>query len=157
MGGPPVLHFLHKGDQTFKNTAPPFVDYANFDPNSPDGCRRAIYRFIFRTIPDPLLDALDCPDGSGTVPVRATSSTAQQALALLNDKFLLNHAEHMGRRIDDRHKGNIPEQVQAAFQLILQRQSSSHELEQFAGYVTSHGLANACHLLLNTNEFLYLD
>ena len=157
MGGPPVLHFLHKGDQTFKNTAPPFVDYANFDPNSVDGRRRAIYRFIFRTIPDPLLDALDCPDGSGTVPVRATSSTAQQALALLNDKFLLNHAEHMARRIGDRHKGNIPEQVQAAFQLILQRQASSHELEQFAGYVTSHGLANACHLLLNTNEFLYLD
>ena len=63
----------------------------------------------------------------------------------------------MARRIGDRHKGNIPEQVQAAFQLILQRQASSHELEQFAGYVTSHGLANACHLLLNTNEFLYLD
>ena len=157
MGGPPVLHFLHKGDQTFKNTAPPFVDYANFDPNSVDGRRRAIYRFIFRTIPDPLLVALDCPDGSGTVPVRATNSTAQQALALLNDKFLLNHAEHMARRIGDRHKGNIPEQVQAAFQLILQRQASSHELEQFAGYVTSHGLANASHLLLNTNEFLYLD
>ena len=157
MGGPPVLHFLHKDDQTFKNTAPPFVDYANFDPDSVDGRRRAIYRFIFRTIPDPLLDALNCPDGSGTVPVRATSSTAQQALALLNDKFLLHHAEHMAKRIGDRHQGEKTEQVQAAFQLILQREASTRELEQFTGYVASHGLANACHLLLNTNEFLYLD
>lgn len=157
MGGPPVFHFLHKDDQTFKNSAPPFVDYANFDPNSEAGRRRSIYRFIFRTIPDPLFDALGCPDGSGAVPVRATSSTAQQALALLNDKFLLNHAEHMAKRISVHHKGKIPEQVQAAFQLVLQRPASTSDLEQFTGYIASHGLANACHLLLNTNEFLYLD
>jgi hypothetical protein len=157
MGGPPVLHFLHKGDETFKNTAPPFVDYSNFDPNSEAGRRRAIYRFIFRTIPDPLLDALGCPDGSGTVPVRATSSSAQQALALLNDNFLLNHAEHMANQIRDRHRGKRTKQVQEAFSLILQRQASANELEQFVTYVAKHGLANACHLLLNTNEFLYLD
>jgi hypothetical protein len=41
--------------------------------------------------------------------------------------------------------------------LILQRQASANELEQFVTYVASHGLVNACHLLLNTNEFLYLD
>lgn len=157
MGGSPVLHFLHQGDKTFKNTAPPFVDYANFDPNSPEGRRRSIYRFVFRTIPDPLLDALGCPDGSDAVPVRATSSTAQQALALLNDRFLLAHAEHLATRITDRAPKNVSTQCGAAFRLILQRPATKQELSGFVPYAKAHGLANACHLLLNSNEFLFLD
>lgn len=139
------------------NSAPPFVDYANFDPGSTDGHRRAIYRFIFRTVPDPLFDALGCPDGSGTVPVRDSSSTTQQALALLNDHFLLHHAERIAERIRDRHPNAIADQVHTTFQLILQRPASARELPAVVDYVASHGLANLCHLLLNTNEFLFLD
>lgn len=157
MGGPPVLHFLHRGDQTFKNTAPPFVDYANFDPGSAEGRRRTVYRFVFRTIPDPLLDALGCPDGSDAVPVRGTSSTAQQALALLNDRFLLFHAQQLAQKITDQHQKDPSAQSAAAFQLILQRRATNREVAGFAPYVSKHGLANACHLLLNSNEFLYLD
>src|SRR5262249_36839827 len=37
----------------------PKVDYLGFDPDSPGAHRRSIYRFIFRTVPDPLMDALD--------------------------------------------------------------------------------------------------
>lgn len=51
---------------------PAFLDYEHFDPDAPAARRRAIYRFVFRTVPDPFMDALDCPDG-GAATRRAAS------------------------------------------------------------------------------------
>jgi hypothetical protein len=157
IGGPPVMHFLHKGDATFKPGGnPPFVDYANFDQNAPENRRRAIYRFLFRTVPDPFMDALACPDGGGPVPVRASTSTAQQALAMLNDAFLIRQAERIAERIAA-ETAEPNEQIRAAFRLIVQREPTGKERSDFVGYAVRHGLSNASHLLFNSNEFLYLD
>ena len=57
-----------KGTRTLK--------YLAFDPDSPGSHRRSVYRFLFRTVPDPLMDALDCPDGSQFTAVRSSSMTA---------------------------------------------------------------------------------
>ncbi|HUF60845.1 MAG TPA: DUF1553 domain-containing protein, partial [Verrucomicrobiales bacterium] len=157
MGGPPAMHFLHRGDATFNpGGAPPFVDYAGFDQDSAENGRRAVYRFVFRTVPDPLMDALDCPDGGSAIPARPAATTVQQALALLNDAFLIRQSEHIAARLSAEHEPD-ESRVAAAFQLLLQRDPSPDELSQFAEYARNHGLANACHLLFNTNEFVYLD
>src|SRR6185503_13892699 len=42
----------------------PTIDYMSFDVDSAAGRRRSIYRFLFRTLPDPFMDSLDCPEGS---------------------------------------------------------------------------------------------
>ena len=77
---------------------------------------------------------------------------------MLNDAFLIRQCEHLAARIKAEHKEASPrQQVYAAFELILQRVPSDGEGTEMTTYVTQHGLANACHLLLNTNEFLYLD
>ena len=34
----------------------------SFDFDQPEMRRRSIYRFVFRTLPDPFMDSLDCPD-----------------------------------------------------------------------------------------------
>ena len=47
----------------------PVVDYAKFNPGTTAGRRRSVYRFLFRTLPDPFMDALDCPEGSQLAPV----------------------------------------------------------------------------------------
>lgn len=181
MGGPAAVQFVSKGDATFNPGGnPPFVDYANFDPDNPAARRRAVYRFVFRTVPDPLMDALDAPDGGSTVPVRAASTTAVQAFALLNNPFVIRQCGHIADRItamaaasestsaaalsaaataSGNHAENQPEarQAEAAFQLILQRAPDPHERDAFAGYIQHHGLANACQLLINSNEFLLPD
>ena len=55
-------------------------------------------------------------------------------------------------------KTGTPEmQAESAFQLILLRGPHGDERAKFAAYIQSHGLANACQLLLNTSEFLYID
>ena len=58
MGGPSVQQFtLSPGVHVT-----PVVDYTRYDWNSPGSCRRAVYRFVFRTLPDPFYDALDAAD-----------------------------------------------------------------------------------------------
>ncbi|MDB5386311.1 MAG: Protein of unknown function (DUF1553)/Protein of unknown function (DUF1549)/Planctomycete, partial [Planctomycetaceae bacterium] len=136
--------------------SPAFLDYEHFDPDAPENYRRAVYRFVFRTVPDPLLDALDCPDGGAATPVRNASATALQALVFLNNRFLLRQCEHIAARIEK----EVPRPdvlVAGVFRLMLQRAPDQRETQAFTEYVQKHGLANACHVLLNSNEFLYID
>src|SRR6185436_12293444 len=154
-GGPPAIQFVSRGDATFMPGGnPAFLDYEHFDPDSPAARRRAIYRFVFRTVPDPFMDALDCPDGGAATPVRSVSTTAVQAFAMLNNAFLIRQCEHIAARLSA--KGAEP-QAESAFRLILQRGAREQERAKFGAYIERHGLANACQWLLNSNEFLYLD
>ena len=157
MGGPPAVQFIAKGDATFNSGGnPAFLDYDHFDQDTPAANRRAIYRFLFRTVPDPFMDALDCPDGGSFTPSRSVSATAVQAFAMLNNPFLIRQCEHLATAISS--TSTTPEaQSRAAFQRILMRTPSEGEGAKFTIYIQNYGLANACQLLLNTNEFLYLD
>lgn len=157
MGGPSAIQFLERGDATFMSGGnPAYLDYEHFDPDAPAARRRAIYRFLFRTVPDPFMDALDAPDGGTFTPVRSTSSTAQQAFAFLNDRFLIRQCQHLAERIAARCT-SPDAQAEAAFQAVLQRATRVSERTGLAAYIQRHGLANATQLLLNSNEFLYLD
>jgi hypothetical protein len=157
MGGPSAVQFVARGDATFNAGGnPAFLDYENFDPDAPAANRRAIYRFLFRTVPDPLMDALDCPDGGAATPARGVSTTAVQAFAMLNNGFLIRQCEHLAARIAAT-AATAESQAESAFRIVLLRGASERERADFAAYIGRHGLANACQLLLNSNEFLYLD
>ncbi len=94
MGGPSVKQFI----QSPGVHVTPNVDYTKFDVDDPANYRRSVYRFVFRTLPDPFMDALDCPDASQWTPQRNASVTALQALAMLNDKFIVRQSEHVAAR-----------------------------------------------------------
>ena len=158
MGGEAVAQFVHRGKATFNpdGGAPAFLDYDNFAPDAPENRRRAIYRFMFRTVSDPFMDALDAPDGGALTPVRTQSTTALQAFALLNNAFVIRQCEHIAMRC---LKNPAPPEtgVTGAFRLLLQRAPGPGEAAAFSAYVQKHGLANACQLIVNSNEFLHLD
>src|SRR5688500_1090532 len=152
MGGPSARHFtLAPGVHVT-----PLVQYEKFDVDAPAARRRSVYRFIFRTLPDPFYEALDCPDASQFTPVRPASVTALQALALMNDRFTVRYAEHFAGRLESEAKG-LPAQVSRADELTLGRPASDAEVRRLADYAAKHGLANACRVLLNCNEFLFVD
>ena len=66
MGGPSARQFnASKGIHVTPN-----LDYVGFDPDSPANFRRSVYRFVFRTLPDPLMQLMDCPDASQHAPKR---------------------------------------------------------------------------------------
>ena len=96
MGGPSVRHFtLGPGVHVT-----PTVDYATYDWDAPGSGRRSVYRFSFRTLPDPFMDLFDAADASQLTPSRNASITPLQALALLNDPFVIRQAGHFARRLD---------------------------------------------------------
>ncbi len=152
MGGPSVKQFVMSPGIHVT----PKVDYVAFDVDSPASRRRSIYRFLFRTLPDPLMDSLDSPSGDQLAPVRAESVTALQAFSLLNNPFIVRQSEHFAARITGEWK-QADEQVRQAFRLTLHRVPSESELRAFSAHASQHGLANVCRLLLNSNEFLFVD
>jgi hypothetical protein len=152
MGGPSVQQFaLGKPIHVT-----PTVDYAKYDWNSPGSGRRSIYRFIFRSLPDPFMDVLDCADASQLTPARNVSVTALQALAMLNNQFMLKHSEHFAARLKA-DCGRLGTQIRMGFLLALGREPTKAELLEFKAYVEKHGLKNYCRLLLNSNEFMFVN
>ncbi len=150
MGGPAVEQFFFKDDHS------PVYDYARFDPDSPANYRRSIYRFIVRSVPDPFMERFDCPDVSMITAKRSTTITAIQALALLNNPFVLKQSEHLAERVSAMAT-NPADQVVAASRLTLERRPDSRELSDLTAYLSREGLPNLCRLLLNTNEFIFVD
>ncbi|MCX6598167.1 MAG: DUF1553 domain-containing protein [Acidobacteria bacterium] len=150
MGGPAVRMFAFKDDHS------PIYDYARFDPDAPGAHRRSIYRFIVRSVPDPFMERLDCPDPSIQTPKRTTTLTAIQALAMLNNPFMVRMSEHLASRVEAAGSSTT-EQVSAAVRLVLNRPPTASELPLYRTYAEQHGLKNLCRLLLNTNEFLFID
>src|SRR5262249_37244845 len=117
----------------------PVVDYARFDPDSADGRRRSVYRFLFRTLPDPFMDSLDCPEGSQLAPTRGTSVTALQALSMLNNSFIVRQSEHLAASASEATP-NLAERVRIAGERVLGRPPSAEETADFTVYAGRHGL-----------------
>ena len=133
----------------------PTLDYLNFDPADPANLRRSVYRFIFRTVPDPFMEAMDCPDASLLSPQRQESMTALQALAVLNDKFVIRQSERLAERLAI--GASVGERIELLYQWLFARSPSLTELTAVVQYADEHGLANACRFLLNSNEFIFVD
>ena len=152
------MQFVHRDRATFMPASgqPAFVGYDLFDPDQPAGRRRAVYRFVFRTVSDPFLDAFDCPDGGAVMPVRGTSTTPVQALVLWNDPMVIRQCEHLAERIQ-RSATTENGQAAAACRSVLLRLPQPAELDLLVDYLQHHGLTNLCQVLVNTNEFLYVD
>jgi hypothetical protein len=149
-GGPGFELFRFKDDHS------PVYDHSALEKiYDPATYRRTVYRFTVRSVPNPLLDALDCADPNINTPVRNTTLTALQALALLNDPFLVRQSEYFAGRVSA--AGDLPAQVVAAYRLALGRNPRKEECDAIAAYAAKHGMANACRLLFNLNEFVFID
>jgi hypothetical protein len=152
MGGPGDRQF----DMQPGRHVTPILNYQKFDLDTPAGRRRSIYRFLFRTLPDPLMESLDCPAGDQMTPVRTNTVTVQQALAMWNDAFVIRHCEHFAQRLE-KIAPTTPQRVTTAFQFCFSREPSGDELKDFVAYCDKHGLANFCRLLFNSNEFMFVN
>jgi hypothetical protein len=151
MGGPGFELFRFKDDHS------PIYDHTDLEKiHDPTTYRRTVYRFSVRSVPNPFLECLDCADPNLNVPVRNTTLSALQALALLNDPFMLRQADHFADRVR-RSSPDIKQQIEAAYCLALGRPPSSSERTAFASYACRFGLASACRLIFNMNEFVFID
>ena len=153
MGGPSAMQFQFADPN---KEVSPRVDYAAFDPDSPPSFRRSVYRFLFRNLNDPLLDAFDAVDPSLSTPNRHATTTPLQALSLWNNRFVLRQCEHLAARLE-REAGTVEARIDRAFRLLCARAPTNAEAALLTGHARQHGLASACRVLVNSNEFLFVN
>jgi hypothetical protein len=134
----------------------PHYQYHLHDPDDPRCYRRSVYRFLVRSQQQPFMTTLDCADPSMQVDKRNETLSALQALALLNNGFMLSMSRHFAERVEAM-AGDVSGQVAAAFRLALGRAPTADEREALKAYARKHGMANACRVILNLNEFVFVD
>jgi hypothetical protein len=145
-------------------------------------CRRSIYIFAKRSLGVPELELLDTPDNTSSCERRIVSTTGPQALTFLNGRFIREQAGRFAARLVADAGPSAGAQVRRAFELTLGRPPVASEsralLEFLAGQeqeikrelaleqLTSssrprdphhRALESMCLVILNMNEFVYLN
>jgi hypothetical protein len=165
LGGPSFRDFVID-----KPEHSPHYEYHLHDPNDPRSHRRSVYRFLVRSQTQPFMAALDCADPSLFVDRRGETVSPLQALTLLNSGLSLVMSRHLADRLRRECGGESSElrdaatsvalrerQITRGFELALGRPPATEELAILVEYAGRHGLENACRVLLNLNEFLFVD
>jgi cytochrome c553 len=152
MGGPGWQDFVIERPEHS-----PHYQYGLADPNDRRTWRRSIYRFIVRSQTQPWMTALDCADPSMRVDRRNESISPLQALALLNNGFMVTQAQHFAERLQQERPDDLAHQIERAHYLAFGRAPTAAERKRSIAFARSYGLPNLCRALLNLNEFAFAD
>jgi hypothetical protein len=125
-------------------------------PDPRDHVRRSVYIFARRNLRFPFLEAFDLPDSNLSCPKRERSTTAPQALTLLNAADVLEAARALAARLTQAAASD-EERVTQAFRLTLGRRPTETELRLAREFLQRSPLTELCRALFNVNEFVYLD
>lgn len=139
------------------------------------GNRRSVYLKTLRNKREPLLEAFDQPDrivGTGS---RNITTSPTQSLLMINGEWPLQRASHMAERIRHEIPGGDDSQVRQAYRIAFARDPSEAEIRRGQEFLEQARVRHAasaaanqppaidpalvdfCHVLLNSNEFLYVD
>ncbi len=131
-----------------------------YDMRDPVGAsfnRRSLYRTWVRSGRNRFLDVFDCPDPSTKTPARAVTTTPLQALAMMNNSFVLRMSQRLSQRLQSEFGKEPANQIHGAYRFAFARQPDEHELKTGIVFIQQHGLPAYCRVLFNSNEFLYVD
>ena len=147
--------------------------------------RRSVYVFVRRNSRYPMLESFDMPDTHESCARRSTTTTAPQALALLNSEHTLAWAQGLAGRILDEAGEDRSRQIEAGFQLAYSRSPDSWEKDTLLTFLDTQrtiiaeraeagdplavpesapegmtaeeaaAVVDFSHMLLNSNEFVY--
>jgi hypothetical protein len=146
------------------------LDLTQFGPSLSDvsAPRRSVYLRVKRSELIPFLALFDAPEPAQSIGERGNTTLPTQALSMLNSPFVRSASKQLATRV--LKPGQPPEKaLNEAFLIALSRPPTEAELSKFGGYLqaqlsenyTPAQLATAmertCHVLLCTNEFLYVD
>jgi hypothetical protein len=170
MGGPGVCPPLPRA--VLEGQSRPGDGWGTSDARQ--AARRSIYLFVKRSLAVPELEVLDTPDTTSSCEQRLVSTVAPQALTFLNGAFANEQARAFAGRLRREGGASATEQVRRAFELALCRPPRPEELDAGLAFLAAQrrqietdraakgdagrqALEAFCLVLLNTNEFVYLD
>ncbi|WP_146369243.1 DUF1553 domain-containing protein [Symmachiella macrocystis] len=138
--------------------------------------RRSIYLIARRTNPLTFLRVFDFPIIDVNCTRRSASATPLQSLTMINSEFLTDSADHLARRVEETVGSDAPldKKIEQAYWFALSRSPSHSEVEAAQEHlqhldqlyeasdaagadVPKKSFAQFVHMLLCSNEFLYID
>jgi hypothetical protein len=123
----------------------------------PEQYCRSLFLVQKRNTRVPMLETFDMPDNSTPCARRETSTTAPQALMLLNNALTLEAAQALAARVEREAGADAERQITRVFELALQRQPDKPEAAACRRLLADRNLTELCRAVLNVNEFAYLD
>jgi len=147
----------------------------------PETWRRSIYSYWKRGMKFPLFDVHDQPDPNVTTEKRNVSTVLTQALTLLNSEFVLLQARYLADRVVREASTDPAARVKRLYRITLSREPKARELAASLEFLSTErelqaakasgseaaagperdadqaALTNLSHVLLNANEFLYIN
>ncbi len=147
----------------------------------PSNWRRSVYSYWKRGMKYPMFEVMDQPDVNITCEKRNVSTVPTQALTMLNNEFVLIQARYLAERVTAEAGNDTAAQVKLLYRIALSRSPSEKELQgnlefmkkqrefQVAKSAGSGSGANAeqnsdtsalidlAHVMLNANEFVYVN
>jgi len=129
--------------------------------------RRSIYLNVRRNFLNPMFLAFDYPIPFSSMGRRSVSNVPAQALAMMNNPFIIQQAELWGKRVlsvpGRSPRDRIVDMVETAFA----RTPTDTELTELLGFVQEQGRefgsvddprvwANVAHVLVNLKEFIFI-
>jgi hypothetical protein len=138
----------------------------------PSTWRRSIYAYWKRARKHPMFEVFDQPDTMVSCEQRTTTTVPTQALTLLNNEFSLLQSQHFAKRVRESAGESAESQVTTAYRIALSRdprpaemtdnlaflaERRSHHASKPAGDPALAALTDLCNVMLNLNEFLYVQ
>jgi mono/diheme cytochrome c family protein len=150
------------------------LDAKPFGPGTldPNHKRRSIYFFVKRSQLVPMMVLFDAPDSLQGQEQRASTIIAPQALMLMNNANIRGYAKSLAARIGPKDGSTLEGAVRAGYLITLARPPRDDELhestqfvrEQMESYQAANkgdaqqlALADFCQVLMELNEFIYID
>jgi hypothetical protein len=129
--------------------------------------RRSVYIHVKRSLLTPLLERFDVAETDRSTPVRFATTQPTQALLMLNSDFMNRQAAVLARRLQREAGNEVDQQVGRVFYLAAGRPASPAEvrrgvrliekLQKEDGASAEDARRYSCLVMLNLNEFVYLD
>ncbi len=131
-----------------------------------DRSRRSVYIFIKRSLIPPELSVFDFPETDSSCEARFLTTQAAQAMNMLNGAFMQEQSSHLAE-YSAKNVATLVEPLRAAIESAFSRPANDEEIQRAAKRISAlrekFGLSEQqafreyCLVLLNSNEFIYLD
>ncbi len=105
------------------------------EEHGPDRYRRAIYTFRYRSVPYPMLQTFDAPNGDMSCVRRVRSNTPLQALTTLNEPLFFEAAKALGAIALKNGGMRDEDRITYAFRRCLARKPNAEELAELTAFL----------------------
>ena len=128
--------------------------------------RRSVYTFQMRSLIFPLNEAFDSANTDTSCAVRFATTTPSQALTMMNSELVNKSAELMAQSVREKAGADVTAQLHYLWPQVTGRDLANDQIKTAKAFLAKMKSLNAsdekalhqlCLIMLNLNEFIYLD